>query len=163
MIFVTLGTNDKPFVRLIAAVEDAVRRGVIKDEVHQQSGFTKYESDVIRIFPYIDRNEFADYMNRADLVICHGGAGTIFTALSLHKRILGAARRMDEGEHVNDHQIQLLQAFEDQGYLIYMKDLSDITPYLKQAETFEPRVYQSHRDEMVSLIETWIDKNVTKR
>ncbi|MBR2793507.1 MAG: hypothetical protein IKE16_02580 [Solobacterium sp.] len=160
MIFVTLGTNDKPFDRLITAVEKAVEAGTITERVVVQSGFTKYESKRIEIFPYIDRNQFADYMNQADLIVTHGGAGTIFTALSLGKKILGAARRKDLGEHVNDHQTQLLEAFEKDGYLIYMKDLGDITPYLEQAKTFEPRPYVSSRDDMVNLIETWIDKNV---
>ncbi len=162
MIFVTLGTNDKPFTRLIRAVEKAAEAGAIRDRVVVQSGFTQYESSVIEVFPYIDRDQFADYMNQADLIITHGGAGSIFTALSLHKKILAAARRMDLGEHVNDHQTQLLEAFEKEEYLIYMRDLEDISPYLEQALTFEPRPYASERDSMVNLIESWIDKNVTK-
>ncbi len=162
MILVTLGTNDKPFDRLIQAVEKAVKDGLIQEEVVVQSGFTKYESDAVKIFPYIDRDQFAAYMNQCDLVICHGGAGTIFTALSLGKTVLAAARRQAYGEHVNDHQTQLLEAFEKDGYLIYMKDLSDISPYLKRAETFHPRPWKSHTKEMVSLIETWIDRNVRK-
>jgi hypothetical protein len=43
-----------------------------------------------------------------------------------------------------------------------MRDLEDISPYLEQALTFEPRPYASQRDSMVNLIESWIDKNVTK-
>jgi UDP-N-acetylglucosamine transferase subunit ALG13 len=66
MIFVTLGTNDKPFTRLIRAVEKAAEAGVIRDRVVVQSGFTQYESKVIEVFPYIDRDQFADYMNQAD-------------------------------------------------------------------------------------------------
>ena len=162
MIFVTLGTNDKPFTRLIRAVEKAVADGVIRDRVVVQSGFTQYESSRIEIFPYIDRNQFADYMSTADLIITHGGAGTIFTALSLHKKILAAARKKDFGEHVNDHQIQLLEAFEKEGYLIYMRDLSDIAPYLEKAKSFQVKPYIPQRDHMTGLIEDWIDQNVKK-
>ncbi|MBQ9328268.1 MAG: hypothetical protein IJ225_07000 [Solobacterium sp.] len=160
MILVILGTNDKPFVRLIQAVEQAVKSGAIQEEVIVQSGFTRYESDVLNIIPYIDREEFAAKLAQADLVITHGGAGTILTALRQGKVVLAGARKQAYGEHVNDHQTQLLEAFESSGYLIYMKDLNDITPYLEQAKSFIPKAYESSRDGMVRLIEDWIDTHL---
>ena len=54
MIFVTLGTNDKSFVRLLKAVEDCVRSGVIQEKVVVQAGYTQYESDCMEIFDYIE-------------------------------------------------------------------------------------------------------------
>ena len=162
MILVTLGTNDKPFTRLLDAVEHAIEEGIIQEEVIVQAGFTKYKSDRMKVIDYIDREQFADYLAKADLLITHGGAGTIMTGLNKGKRILAAARLSAYGEHVNDHQIQLLEAFESKGYLIYMKNLDDIRPYLKAAETFVPEPYVSQRDHMASLIENWIDENVKK-
>ena len=49
MILVVLGTNDKPFTRLLKAVEDAVLSGDIKDEVIVQAGFTRYESSCMKM------------------------------------------------------------------------------------------------------------------
>ena len=160
MILVVLGTNDKPFTRLLKAVEDAVRSGDIREEVIVQAGFTHYESDCMKVIDYIDQEAFADALSKADILITHGGGGTIMTGLRQGKRILAAARLKAYGEHVNDHQIQLLEAFEDKGYLIYMRDLSDITPYLRAAADFEPKPYVSQRDHMANLIETWIDEHV---
>ncbi len=163
MILVVLGTNDKQFTRLLDAVDDAVRTGDIRDEVIVQAGFTKYESTRMTVIDYIDQEQFADYLSKADLLITHGGVGTIMTGLKQGKTILAAARRQEYGEHVNNHQEQLLTAFEEKGYLIYMKDLSDIRPYLRQAESFRPEPYVSQRDHMASLIETWIDEHVGKK
>ncbi len=159
MILVTLGTNDKKFTRLLDAVEQAIQEGAITGKVVVQAGFTDYQSSDMEVIAYIDQQKFAEYLNQADLIITHGGVGTIMTALREKKKILAAARLAKYHEHVNDHQTQLLESFEQAGYLIYMRDLTDIRPYLRQAETFEPRPYVSQRDHMVSLIESWIDQD----
>lgn len=159
MILVTLGTQDKPFERLLQSVQKAIDEGAIKDRVVVQAGYTKFESKDMEIFDYIPQEQFAAYLNQADLIITHGGVGTIMTGLREHKKILAGARLAQYKEHHNDHQTQLLSAFSEKGYLIYMEDLSDIRPYLKQAETFAPKEYTSNTAAMVHMIETWIDEN----
>lgn len=159
MIFVTLGTNDKQFVRLLDAVEKAIEDKVICDRVVVQAGFTKYESKNMEIFDSMDRDKFSSFMNEADLIITHGGVGTIMTALQERKKILAAARLAQYHEHVNDHQTQLLSSFDEQGYLIYMRDLSDITPYIKKVQEFEPRMYKSNQEYFVQEIKNWIDEH----
>ena len=122
MIFVTLGTNDKQFIRLLDACEKAIEEKVITDRVVVQAGFTKYESKNMEIFDYMDRDQFSTFMNSADLVITHGGVGTIMTALKERKKILAAARLSEYHEHVNDHQIQLLTSFEKEGYSLVLDE-----------------------------------------
>lgn len=159
MIFVTLGTNDKQFVRLLDAVEKAIEDKVIHDRVVVQAGFTKYESKNMEIFDSMDRDKFSSFMNEADLIITHGGVGTIMTALQERKKILAAARLAQYHEHVNDHQIQLLTSFDEQGYLVYMRDLTDIAPYIKKVQEFEPKMYKSNQEYFVNEIKNWIDSH----
>ncbi len=159
MIFVTLGTNDKQFVRLLEAVDKAIDEKAITDRVVVQAGFTKYESKNMEIFDSMDRDKFSSFMNEADLIITHGGVGTIMTALQERKKILAAARLHEYHEHVNDHQTQLLSSFDKAGYLIYMRDLSDIRPYLEQIKTFVPKMYKSNQEYFVSEIKNWIDSH----
>jgi len=157
MILVTLGTQDKKFTRLLDAIQKAVEEGAIQERVVVQAGYTPYQSSRMEIFDYLEQDEFRRLLQEADLVITHGGVGTIMTALKSRKKILAAARLAQYKEHLNDHQTQLLETFEKQGYLIYMRDLSDIRPYLEQAKTFQPREYASNTSHMISLIEDWID------
>lgn len=159
MILVTLGTQDKPFARLLEAVQRAIDDGAIKDRVVVQAGYTEFESKDMEIFDYIPQEKFASYLNEADLIITHGGVGTIMTGLREHKKILAGARLAKYKEHHNDHQTQLLTAFSQKGYLIYMEDLSDIRPYLKKAETFVPAEYTSNTAGLIQMLETWIDQN----
>ncbi|MCF0110085.1 MAG: exopolysaccharide biosynthesis protein, partial [Erysipelotrichaceae bacterium] len=118
---------------------------------------TKYESSKMRVVDYLSQEEFNQVIKDASYVITHGGAGTIMTCLKMNKKILAAARLASYHEHVNDHQTQLLSSFEDMGYLIYMKELDDIAPYIEQIQTFEPKQYQSNTANMISLIEQFID------
>lgn len=159
MILVTLGTQDKQFPRLLKAVQKAIDEGKIKDRVVVQAGHTEFESSQMEIFDFIPTDRFAEYLEQADLIITHGGVGTIMTALREHKRILAAARLTQYGEHQTDHQTQLLEAFDKDGYLIYMKDLEDITPYLDQIREFAPRPYISNTKEFVRKLENWIEQN----
>ena len=53
MILVTLGTQDKTFVRLLDEIDKLINKGIIKDKVIVQAGFTKYSSDNMEIFDLI--------------------------------------------------------------------------------------------------------------
>ena len=159
MIFVTLGTNDKSFVRLLEAVDRLLQEGRIQERVVVQSGFTRYESSRMEVFSSVPAEQFGQLMDEADLIITHGGAGSIMTALKKGKKILGCARLAKYHEHVNDHQTQLLSAFEDMGYLLYVKDLDQLGDYIEKAADFTPAAFASNTQSFVSFLEQWIQEN----
>ncbi len=159
MILVSLGTNDKSFERLLKAVDSALEEGVITDRVVVQAGFTVYHSERMEIFSSIPGKRFEELMDEADLIITHGGAGTIMTALKKGKKILGAARLAKYHEHVNDHQIQLLTAFEEKGYLIYMHDLAKLPEYIRKAGDFTPQPFVSNTPVITEYLKEWIREN----
>ena len=88
MILVTLGTQDKTFVRLLDEIDKLINKGIIQDKVIVQAGFTKYSSDNMEIFDLIPQDEFNNLMSKADLVITHGGVGNIISALEKIKKLL---------------------------------------------------------------------------
>ncbi len=47
MIFVTVGTHEQPFNRLIKEVDRLVETGIIKDEVFIQTGYSTYEPNFV--------------------------------------------------------------------------------------------------------------------
>ena len=160
MILVTLGTQDKKFYRLLEALEDKINQHLIKDEVIVQAGCSSdFKSKSMKIFDLIPMDEFDDMIKKCDILITHGGVGSIITGLKNNKKVIAAARLSKYNEHVNDHQIQLLTSFEKEGYLIYMHDLSDIKPYLEKVKSFEPKMYQSNQEYFVNEIKNWIDSH----
>ena len=88
MILVTLGTQDKTFPRLLHAIQKQIDNGNIKDKVVVQAGSTKFESNDMEIFDLIDRDKFAQLISECDLLITHGGVGSIITGLKNNKKII---------------------------------------------------------------------------
>ena len=87
MILITLGTQDKEFTRLLNLVQEQIDKGNIKDKVIVQAGHTKYESDDMEIFDLIDREKFSDLISKCDILITHGGVGSIITGLQNNKKV----------------------------------------------------------------------------
>lgn len=153
MVFVTLGTQDKTFERLIEAVENQVKKQNIKEEVIVQAGSTKYVSDFVKIIPYMNESEFHDYMKKADIIITHGGVGTIIEGIEMKKKMIVAPRLAKYGEHVNDHQVQIVENFEKSGYILAVYDLEKLDLVLAKLKNFIPKEYKKNNDKFVNKLE----------
>lgn len=159
MIFVILGTQDKTFPRLLEAVEKQIVKGNIKDKVIAQVGSTKFESDKMKIVDFMSVEEFNDNIEKADIIITHAGVGTILTALKKNKKIIVAARLKKYGEHVNDHQLQIVEKFSDEGYVIPLDDFDKLDEAIKKLEDFKPNKFVSNKQNFIDNIKREIDKS----
>lgn len=159
MIFVTVGTQDVPFDRLISAVEKQIKKGNIKEEVIVQSGCSKYTSSKMKIINYMTPKEFESTLKKASIVISHGGVGTIIDALNKNKVIIACPRLSKYKEHTNDHQLEIINKFSNMGYLIPLKDPNKLETALQEAKIFRPKKYTSNTENMINLIENFIDNN----
>lgn len=159
MIFVILGTQDKKFTRLLDAIQKKIDEGKIskKEKIIVQAGCTRYKSKNMQIIDYMPLREFEDYVDKADIIICHAGVGTILTALKKGKKIIAAARLKKYGEHVNDHQLQILDNFTDEGYILALEDFDKIDLLLKQAKNFTPAKFKSNKKYFLKQLEKEIN------
>lgn len=160
MILVTLGTQDKPFNRLLKKIDELIDKGIIKDKVIVQAGCTKYESSNMKIIDLIPMDEFDNLLQECDLIISHGGVGTILSALKYKKKIIAVPRLAKYGEHVNDHQIQIITKLYNDGNILEAINLDDLEKVLEKSDKFKPKGYKSNNENMVKLIEKLIDKKV---
>lgn len=152
MIFVTIGTQDKPFKRLVDAISALKANGTINDEVVVQNGTTAFEDPALKIIPFMDMNTFNHYLQQCDLLITHGGVGTIMNALRLGKTIIAVPRRVQFGEHENDHQLQIIESFGNANHLIPCYDPNDLKQALEKAKTFKPDPWISNQQELLDDI-----------
>ena len=118
MILVTLGTQHNSFHRLLEKIQEMIDKKVIKEKVIVQAGRTKFESKDMEILGIVPEKKLKKLMEKADLIITHGGVGSIVTALKLHKKVIAVPRLSGFNEHVNDHQIEIVDTFDKQGLLI---------------------------------------------
>ena len=158
MILVTLGTQDKTFVRLLEKINQLIDQGLIKDKVVVQAGFTKYSSDNMEIFDLISQDEFNNLMSKADLVITHGGVGNIISALEKNKKVIAVPRLAKYGEHINDHQTQIIAKFNDLGYIIGLQDVDELDRAIKEVKNFKPQKFVHDNSKMLSLVSKLIDE-----
>lgn len=158
MILVTLGTQDKNFVRLLEKIDQLINNGLIKDRVIVQAGFTKYNSENMEIFDLIPQDEFNDLMDKADIIITHGGVGNIISALEKNKKVIAVPRLAKYGEHINDHQTQIIAKFNALGYIIGLQDVDELDDAVKQIKKFKPKKFVHDNSKMLNLVSELIDK-----
>lgn len=156
MVFVCLGTNDKSFVRLLEEVDKQINVGNIKDEVVVQAGCTKYVSSNMTIVDLMSMREFSGYIKKCDLLICHGGVGTILDGLKNNKKIIAFPRLSKYGEHVNDHQVEIINEFYNSGYIL-TGDVDDLEKLLIKSKDFEVKKYKSNNYKFNKIIIDYID------
>ena len=157
MILVLLGTQDKPFTRLIETIDNLIVKKLIKEEVIAQLGFTKYKSKNIKGFDLIPSDELNKLIKKADLIITHGGVGSILSAVQMNKKVIAVPRLALYKEHTNDHQIQIVDEFAKTGYNLKADNPSDIEQDLKKVKAFKPKKYVSNNAQFIKLIEEYID------
>ena len=128
MILVTLGTQKQSFTRLLNLIEKAN----IKDEIIVQAGHTKYESKKMKILDFIDYQEMEKLIEKADLIITHGGTGSIVTPLKKGKKVIACPRLKKYREHVDDHQQQIVDIFSEVGYILKVDENSNLDDLIKE-------------------------------
>jgi len=158
MILVLLGTQHNEFSRLLQEIENLIEMGTIKERVIVQSGYTKYKTDKMKIFDMISSEELDNLMKDADIVITHGGVGSIIRALKKNKKVIAVPRLHKFGEHVNDHQRQIVEVFSSKNYLIGVQNVEDIGEALLQIKKFKPDKYESDNQKMINIIDDFISK-----
>lgn len=159
MILVVLGTQDKQFTRLLDDVEKEIELGNITEEVIVQAGQTKYHSDKMKIVDLLPAPEFEKLMDKADLIITHGGAGTILSAIKKGKRIIATPRLAKYKEHHNDHQKQIINEFKKMGYILDYNENDNLGEIIKKSKKFKTKKFVSNTKNMIKLLDNYIKES----
>lgn len=132
MIFVTVGTDEHDFSRLVSAMDAVARTRVVV----MQIGHTRYEPRHAQWFRF-ETNAVIDRLYReADIIVTHAGAGSIIQALAHGKIPVVVPRQKKYGEHINDHQYDLAQAMSRRGkaVLATIEELPSLTTPRRTAQ-----------------------------
>lgn len=127
MIFVTVGTHEQQFNRIIQEVDRLKGEGIIEDEVIMQTGFSTYEPKYCRWSKLIPYEEMNANIEKARIVITHGGPASFIAPLQIGKIPIVVPRQKQYEEHVNDHQLEFCRAVEKRlGGIIIVEEISDL-------------------------------------
>ncbi len=143
MIFVTVGSTD--FDALTTRIDELAPH--LGTEVVMQIGLGEYipqNAESFRFAPSLD-----DYYDQADIVVGHGGLGTIVEALERGKKLICVVNPAT----YDRHQEHLLHMFASQNALIWCKDLQGLGEAIRQARESELSPYrppQCHIHEVIA-------------
>ncbi|GFR36231.1 PssE/Cps14G family polysaccharide biosynthesis glycosyltransferase [Thermobrachium celere] len=157
MIFVTLGTFDMPFNRLLEYVDKLIESGKIVEEVIVQAGFTKYNSNNFKIIDFLSNEEIEQYYNNSSFIISHGGTGSLMLGVKKGKKVIGVPRLAKYGEHNNDHQIEIINLLKEQNFILSAFDYDELSMAIDKIQYFEPKKYVSKTQVIIDFISDYID------
>lgn len=156
MIFITLGSQKFQFNRLLKAVDELIEKGVIQERVFAQTGYSDYKPEHYECVKFLDQEEFAAMEEQADIVITHGGTGAIIGALKKGKKVIAVPRLAKYGEHVDDHQLQLISQFKDQNLICGLKDCTQLEEALLHIRDTAFNTYESNTQKYLDSIELFL-------
>lgn len=127
MIFVTVGTHEQQFDRLIRKIDVLKSMGRISEEVVCQIGFCSYEPKYCSWERIISYSKMQENVLNARIIITHGGPASFLMALQYGKIPIVVPRRFEFEEHVNNHQVEFVQEISERlGIIIPVYDIENL-------------------------------------
>ena len=157
MILVLLGTQNNSFHRLLEEIDKNIEDGTISEEVIVQAGYTKFNSKNMKIFDLIPKEKLEELQENASLIITHGGVGSIVSSIEKNKKVIAVPRLHEYGEHVNNHQKEIVMDFDKKGYIIGIEKVEDLKEAIIKSKTFEPVEYQPNNQKMLKILKNFIE------
>lgn len=158
MIFVTVGSQKFQFNRLLIEIDKLIEEGKITEEVFAQTGYSDYKPKNYSYKEFLDRDEFSQIMSRCDKVITHGGTGAIIGAVKKDKKVVAIPRLVKYGEHVDDHQLQIVEQFEEMNFVKGINKIDKLGETIVKINKFEFASYVSNTKSILKCVEEFIDR-----
>lgn len=141
MIFVTVGTQKQSFKRLFVLLENSEE--LKNDIIVAQAGNTKFLSSKMNIYTFMEYSTLKKYMLESEIIICHGGVGSIFDALLDNKKVLAVPRLKKYDEHIDDHQLEVCLELERLGYIKVYDESRPFDLVIKELRNTELKKYET--------------------
>lgn len=156
MIFVVLGTQKFQMNRLLKEIDALVVSKQIEEEVFAQIGNSDYLPQNYGYERFLSPNVFAEKIAECRILIAHSGVGTIMAGIKLKKPTIVYPRLEKYGEHVDDHQCEIAEAFSQQNYVLYCREQDSLVDLIQKCELHQFSDYISHKEDIISRIDDFI-------
>ena len=134
MIFVTVGTHEQQFDRLIKEIDRLKEENLIQDEVFIQTGYSNYVPKYCKWEKIISYEKMNQFIEEADIVITHGGPATFMAAIAKGKNPIVVPRLKKFGEHVNNHQLEFVEKVLKIYNLTVITNISTLNSYISNSD-----------------------------
>lgn len=162
LVFATVGAT-LPFPRLSGLVAEAKRKGIIQENVVLQvgqGGAINVPGGVLMVED-LTFDEVKAFLLRASIVICHGGTGSIVTALQNFCHVIVVPRRFELGEHYDNHQEEITLAFVKRGLVRMANDEASLLEAISELRQTSPVGATTDPAELMQFLRSWIARERT--
>ncbi|MFH0861623.1 MAG: PssE/Cps14G family polysaccharide biosynthesis glycosyltransferase [Candidatus Altiarchaeota archaeon] len=156
-IFLTVGTQKTQFNMLIREMDRLVEVGEIKAKATAQIGGSDYLPRNFEYVVYSSPEEVKMMTDEADVVVTHGGVGSITYALQKGKPVVAVPRLKSQGEYFDDHQLQLVGELAKLGLILPVYDICDLGSAIKKSADHTPKPF-SVKNTRVEVLDRFIQE-----
>lgn len=133
MIFVTVGTHEQQFNRLVEYMDKWAKKH--EEEVIIQSGYSTYEPRTATWSKLLPYPKMVEMVEEARIVITHGGPSSFIMPLQIGKTPIVVPRKYNLDEHVNDHQVKFCKEVESRmKTIIIVEDIEKLGEIIENYE-----------------------------
>jgi UDP-N-acetylglucosamine transferase subunit ALG13 len=158
LIFVTLGTHERPFYRLVKEIEKLIQEKKIKEKVVIQLGFTDYFVKGAECYKFIPEERMKEYVKNCSLIITHGGLGSIMRGIEAGKPVIAVPRRKKFNEHTDDHQLQIVKEAKKRGNVIPVYDINKLAEAIRKAKKLKVEKRKYYPTKILRIVEKNLEK-----
>ena len=142
MILVTVGSQKFQFNRLLEEIDRLVANKIITEDVFAQIGVSDYKPKNYNYIDFMSQDEFENKLDESSIVVTHAGTGVIVNAVKKEKKVIAVPRLAKYGEHVDDHQIQLIKEFQELNFIEPVYEIDNLGKVLKSIKNKKYNKYQ---------------------
>lgn len=158
MILITVGTHKLSFNRLLEQIDILIEEKTIDaNQVFAQIGYSTYTPRLYKFERFIEQDEFIKLIQKCDVVITHGGTGSIVNSIKNDKKVIAIPRRAKYHEHVDDHQIEIVEHFVETGHIICVNEVEDLKEALMNIGKFKPNKFVSGNEKIRQVLKSFIE------
>ena len=155
MIFVTLGTQKFQMNRLVKAIDMIASE--MDEEFFIQTGHSSYKPENCGFQQFLTKDEYRAKIENCRMLITHAGVGTIIEGITAGKPVIVVPRLKAMKEHVDDHQLQIAEAFGNKGCVLCCSDTGKLKKYIQKAEKFDFQPYEVKGGNIEDIVLDFID------
>lgn len=158
MIFITLGSQKFQFNRILEEVDRLIQKRMITEKVVAQIGACTYIPKYFEYQKFYDREGLDNEIDKADIIITHGGTGAIITSVKKGKKIIAVPRKKKYGEHVDDHQLEIIRQFDDLNLICPCYDVESLFEKFNRIREINIASYSSNTHVIIESIERYVEE-----
>ncbi len=159
-IFVSVGTHPSPFNRLFEQLDKINKKKKFK--IFAQTGTSTYKPKTFISKKYVSPLLYDKLIAKSRIIIAHGGAGIIGSALLYSKPLVIVPRLLKYKEHTNNHQLELAKQLENKKNVFVVYDISNLEKAVSKAFSLSKRKSKKTKPSnirMKQIIESFIKNN----